>query len=125
MAGPVPPPGSDRPVSAAPAPKGGDGPLYLEDASFAWSRSTESDATYAWSCRVRNPSHEEFRVTVVVALLDRSGREVATDSQAFTLEGGDEYLAEGGTSLGADDVSKVERWRIEYWVRVPRRPLRY
>lgn len=124
VAGPLPPASSGRVATAQPDLRAADGPLYLRDPGFVWEHASDTAASYSWSCSLENPSHRDFRVTVVVALLDERGREVHADDQLLQVEGGDEVTVRGQGTLEPDVAARVARWRLEYWAQLPEPPLR-
>ncbi|MGD8816256.1 MAG: hypothetical protein PVJ51_03665 [Acidobacteriota bacterium] len=116
MAGPLPPPSEGQTALAERAPGATEGPLRIIAPRFMWTHASTTEATYAWDCTVENPGDEGFRVTVVVQLLDATGRRLAADNQSVSVSGNSRTAVRGEGLLEADLSAAVSSWRVEYWV---------
>jgi len=116
MAGPLPPPSEGLTALAERVPGATDGPLRIVAPRFRWTHASTTEATYAWDCTVENPGDEAFRVTIVVHLLDATGRRLAGDNQSVSVSGSSRTAVRGDGLLEADLSAAVSSWRVEYWV---------
>lgn len=125
LAGPLPQPQEGSSARAERAPGATDGPLRIAAARFIWTHASNTEATYAWDCTVENPADEDFRVTVVVHLLDGNGRRLAANNQSFPIAARSTVPVRGEGLLPPAQGAAVASWRLEYWVETTRRPLRH
>lgn len=123
LEGQLPAPQAGAGADAQRAPDAVDGPLRILEPRFAWTHASPTASAYRWSCTVENPSQSPFLVTVVMQLLDAQGRSVATSNQSFRLADEDRFPVEGDGQVGQELARRVAGWRLEYWVRVPPRPI--
>ncbi len=103
-------------ATAARAPGATDGPLEILDPRFVWTHASTTEATYEWACTVDNPADDGFRVTIVVRLLDESGRQLAAANQSFHIAGKAATPVRGDGLIEGAQLPDVASWRLEYWV---------
>ena len=121
LAGPLPLAQEGSAATAARAPGATDGPLRILEPTFTWTHASSTEATYEWACTVENPADEGFRVTLVVRLLDGSGRQITTANQSFRIDARASAPVRGDGLVEGARVPDVASWRLEYWVEIDRR----
>lgn len=113
LEGRVPPFGDDGGSVAAPAPGAVRGPLLLRNA-----RLTVTENAWLWQAELVNPSGARFESTVVVTLLDEAGTPLSHQTRDLELGPHQERRLEGRL----EGAAAAQRFRVEYWVRVPPPP---
>lgn len=116
MSGTLPAPAEGATAAAERAPGATDGPLLIVSPRFQWTHASATEATYAWSCTVENPSDATFRVTLVVHLLDANGRQLAATNQSLRVAPDSSVPVNGDGLIEATESGNVATWRLEYWV---------
>jgi hypothetical protein len=116
LSGPLPSAQEGSIATAGRAPGATDGPLRILEPRFTWTHASSTEATYEWTCAVENPADEGFRVTIVVRLLDESGRQLAAANQTLHAPGRATTPVRGDGLVEGDQMPEVASWRIEYWV---------
>lgn len=116
LSGPLPAALEGSVATAARAPGATDGPLQILEPRFTWTHASSTEATYEWACTVDNPADEGFRVTIVVRLLDDSGRQLAAANQSFRIAGKAATPVRGDGLVEGEQMPEVASWRLEYWV---------
>lgn len=116
LSGTLPPPAEGATAAADRAAGATDGPLLIVDPRFQWTHASATEATYAWSCTVENPSDAAFRVTLIVHLLDANGRQLAATNQSLRVAADSSVPVRGDGLIEATESGNVASWRLEYWV---------